>query len=251
MKALRALFDDVLRAFGVLTRLPLPRREAHMAMQPRSVWAYPLVGAVVGALSALIWFAAQFAGLGTPLAAGLAIAAQVLITGALHEDGLADFADGFGGGRDKETTLAIMRDSRIGAYGVIALILILGLRWGGAAGLALDNVLAGLIGAALLGRLAIVALVVFLAPARGDGFGRIIAHPPRGAALAALLLGLALVGAHMPLITTALAFVAAAAAAGYVAMIARRRIGGYTGDVLGAGEQLAETAALLVFVAAA
>lgn len=248
---MRALLDDVLGAFGVLTRLPVPRREAHVAMRSRSVWAYPLVGAVVGALSALVWFAAQFAGLGTPLAAGLAITAQVLITGALHEDGLADFADGFGGARDKDATLAIMRDSRIGAYGVIALILVLGLRWGAAAGLALHNVLAGLICAALLGRLAIVALLALLAPARGDGFGRVVAHPPRRAGLAALLLGLALVGVQMPPIPAALAFGAAAGVAGSVAMLAKRRIGGYTGDVLGAGEQLAETAALLVFAAAA
>ncbi len=248
---MRALLDDILRAFGVLTRLPLPGREAHMAMQPRSVWAYPLVGAVVGALSALVWFAAQFAGLGTPLAAGLAIAAQVLITGALHEDGLADFADGLGGGREKDTTLAIMRDSRIGAYGVIALILVLGLRWGGAAGLAVHNVLAGLICAALLGRLAIVALLVFLAPARPEGFGAIVAHPPRRAGLAALLLALVLVGVQMPPVTAIMAFAAAAGAAGYVAMRAKARIGGYTGDVLGAGAQAAETAALLVFAAAA
>lgn len=245
-----ALLDDLLNAFGVLTRLPLPRRKTDAAKQPRSVWAYPLVGAVVGALGALIWFAAQFAGLGTPLAAGLAITAQVLITGALHEDGLADFADGFGGGRGKEAILAIMRDSRIGAYGVLALILILGLRWGGAAGLALDNVLAGLICAALLGRLAIVAILLLLAPARSDGFGRIIAHPPRRAVLAALFLSLALLGAHMPLIPAALAFAAAAGVTGFVVMLAKRRIGGYTGDVLGAGEQLAETAALLVFAGA-
>lgn len=248
---MRALLDDVLGAFGVLTRLPVPRREAHAAMLSRSVWAYPLVGAVVGALSALVWFAAQFAGLGTPLAAGLAITAQVLITGALHEDGLADFADGFGGARDKDATLAIMRDSRIGAYGVIALILVLGLRWGAAAGLALHNVLAGLICAALLGRLAIVALLALLAPARSDGFGRVVAHPPRRAGLAALLLGLALVGVQMPPIPAVLAVVAAAGVAGSVAMLAKRRIGGYTGDVLGAGGQLAETAALLVFAAAA
>ena len=248
---MRALLDDVLCAFGVLTRLPLPQRERDEALQSRSVWAYPLVGAVVGALSALVWFGAQFAGLGTPLAAGLAITAQVLITGALHEDGLADFADGFGGGRDKDMTLAIMRDSRIGAYGVIALILVLGLRWGGVAGLALHGVLAGLICAALMGRLAIVALLVLLAPARTDGFGRVVAHPPRRAWLVAGLIGLTLVALHLPLLTAALAFVAVAGVTGYVAVLAKRKIGGYTGDVLGAGEQLAETAALLVFATAA
>jgi adenosylcobinamide-GDP ribazoletransferase len=243
---MRALLDDVLSAFGLLTRLPLPEREAHEASQlARGIWAYPLVGAGVGALSALIWFAAQLSGLDLLLSAGLALTAQVLITGALHEDGLADFADGLGGGQGRDAKLAIMRDSRIGAYGVIALILILGLRWSGIAGLALHSVLAGLICSALLGRLAIVALLALLPPAREEGLGALVANPPRRSVIAAFVLGVALVVLQLTLFTAVLVLLAMAAAVGVIALLSRRQIGGFTGDVLGAGEQLAQTGVLL------
>ena len=200
-------------------------------------------------MAALVWFAGQLAGLGGGLSAGLALASQVLLTGALHEDGLADFADGLGGGRDQERILAIMRDSRIGTYGVLALILVLGLRWGGIADLPLHQVLAGLICAGLLGRLAIVLLLVFLKPARADGLGVTVASPPRGAILAAVLLSAIIVFLHLPIVVAVLAFAVTAAAAGGVALLAKRRIGGYTGDVLGAGEQIAEMTVLITLAA--
>jgi len=248
---MRALVDDILSAFGLLTRLPLPDRDLHEPSRlSRSVWAYPMVGAGVGALSAFVWFAAQLAGLGLGLSAGLALTAQILITGALHEDGLADFADGLGGGSDGAVKLAIMRDSRIGAYGVIALIMVLGLRWGGIAGLALHSVLTGLVCSALLGRLGIVALLALLQPARDDGLGVLVANPQRRSVMVAFVLGVGLVMAHLPAITAALALLASAAAVGVVAVLAKRHIGGYTGDVLGAGEQLAQTVVLLALAAA-
>ena len=102
------LVDDLVSALGLLTRLPMPGRDLPAASRlSRGVWAYPFVGAGVGALSALVWFAAQLAGLGLALSAGLALISQVLITGALHEDGLADFADGIGGGSGAEAKLAM------------------------------------------------------------------------------------------------------------------------------------------------
>ena len=247
---MRAIPVDLLNAFGLLTRLPLPaNRTVDPGALSRSVWAYPVVGAVVGAIAALVWFAGQLAGLGGGLSAGLALASMVLVTGALHEDGLADFADGLGGGRDRERVLAIMRDSRIGTYGVLALILVLGLRWGGIADLPLHQVLAGLICAGLLGRLAIVVLLMMLKPARSDGLGATVASPPSGAVLAALVLSAVVVFLHLPIVVAVLAFAVTAAAAGVVAMLAKRRIGGYTGDVLGAGEQIAEMAVLITLAA--
>ena len=248
---MRALLDDLLTAFGMLTRLPVPERELHEAPRhARSVWAYPLVGAAIGALSALVWFVAQFAGLGSPLAAGLAIAFQILFTGAIHEDGLADFADGLGARGGPEAALAVMRDSRIGTYGVIALMLIVGLRWGGVARLALHSVLAGLVCSALLGKIATVALVSVLSPVRTDGLGSAVANPPLRAVVAAFALALVIVAVTLPVAAAVAAFGAAAAAVGVVSVLAGRKIGGYTGDVLGAGEQLAQTAVLLVLAAA-
>ncbi len=248
---MRAIPVDLLNAFGLLTRLPMPAtHSAEPGALARSVWAYPVVGAVVGAIAALVWFAGQIAGLGGGLSAGLALATQVLVTGALHEDGLADFADGLGGGRDRERALAIMRDSRIGTYGVLALILVLGLRWGGIAELPLFQVLAGLICAGLLGRLAIVALLVLLKPARADGLGVMVASPPLAAVLTAFLFSAAIVFLHFPVLVAGLTFAVATGAVAIVAVLAKRRIGGYTGDVLGAGEQLTEMAVLVTLAAA-
>lgn len=247
---MRGLLDDLFRAFALLTRLPLPHGEDEEGKRfPRSVWAYPVVGAVVGGLSALVWFAGQFAGLGLSLSAGLAVVAQILITGAMHEDGLADFADGMGGGRDRETRLAIMRDSRTGAYGVVALILVIGLRWSAIASLGLHMVLAGLICSALLGRAAMALLLGMLTPAREDGLGVLVASPPRRALLAATAISAVVVLLHLPVVVAIVSVVAAALAAGWIAFLAKRSIGGYTGDVLGAAGLAAETAALLVFTA--
>lgn len=248
---MRGLLDDLFGAFALLTRLPIPVSEDEERQSiARGVWAYPLVGAVVGALGALAWFAAQFAGVGPFLSAGLAVSCQILVTGAMHEDGLADFADGIGGGKDREHKLAIMRDSRIGTYGVLALLMVLGVRWGGIAGLALHNVLAGLICAGALGRLAMVMLLTVMNPARSDGLGVMVASPPRRAILAALAIGLVIVFLHLPWLTSTAAFGAAVLAAVVVGILAKRAIGGYTGDVLGAAGLLAETAVLLVLAAA-
>lgn len=248
---MRAIVNDLFNAFGLLTRLPLPAGHSDGVRNfSRSVWAYPLVGGVVGAIGALVWFAGQLTGLGVALSAGLAVATQVLVTGALHEDGLADFADSMGGGHSRERILEIMRDSRIGTYGVLALILILGLRWGGIADLPLHQLLAGLICAGLLGRLAIVLLLALLSPARSDGLGQTVASPPVGAIAAATLFSVAIVFLHLPLITGILIFAVMVATSTIVALLAKRRIGGYTGDVLGAGEQVTEAAVLLVLAAA-
>lgn len=248
---MRALFDDLFGAFALLTRLPIPVSDDEERQSPaRGVWAYPLVGAVVGALGALVWFAAQFSGFGVFLSAGLAVSCQILLTGAMHEDGLADFADGIGGGRTQEHKLAIMRDSHIGTYGVLALLMVLGLRWGGIAGLALHNVLAGLICAGVLGRLAMIMLLTAMSPARSDGLGVMVDVPPRGAVFTALAVSAVIIFLHLPWLVSLMLFGAAVLLVAIVGVLANRAIGGYTGDVLGAAGLLSETAALLVLTAA-
>ncbi len=178
-----------------------------------------------------------------PLASALlALATASLLTGALHEDGLADVADGFGGGRDKARKLAIMRDSRIGSYGAVALVLCLGLIASGMAE-------AGRIGLFLaIGagtRAVLPALLAWLPPARDDGLGHSAALSAGWRLWAAL--GIALVvallaGALLPLL-------AAWIAAGAVGVLALRQIGGQTGDVMGAAQKLGEAAGWLTAAA--
>jgi len=116
----------------MLSRLPV----GYVELAPTigsSAWAFPLVGGILGALAAMVMLGLLWIGVAASMAAGLALLAMIFLTGGLHEDGLADVADGFGGGRDTARKLEIMRDSQIGSYGGLALVFSLGFRWQGVA----------------------------------------------------------------------------------------------------------------------
>jgi len=237
-------------AFAFLTRLPLPP----VGMLPNgvlapSMWVFPLVGAAVGAIGAGVYALADVA-LPKTLAALLAIAATILVTGAMHEDGLADVADGFGGGADRDAKLAIMKDSRIGSFGLLAVTLGLLLRVGALASLASPGLVAGaMIAAHALSRATIPVVMQGLMPARQTGLGASAGQPDVRIAGIAATVGLAIAALVLPVGAAVAASSAAALAAAVMAGLALQQVGGQTGDVLGAVEQLAETAALLAAVA--
>ncbi len=237
---------ELVGACTLLTRLPVGGLAAAHPPPGDCVWAYPLAGALAGGLGAGVLSLAMAAGLPQPLAAGWALAITVLLTGGLHEDGLADTADGFGGGRTPERKLAIMRDSRIGSFGALALLFSAGLR-GTALSLSPRPALALLL-AGVLGRGAMLLPLLLLRPARPDGLAASLGQ--RQAGRLATGLAVAATGGLAVAATTGLGASAATAAAGLagllVAGLARRQVGGYTGDVLGAAEQAAECAALTV-----
>lgn len=233
-----ARLHKLLLALVFLTRLPLGR-----FLPPRllplsgAAWAFPLAGAIVGAIAGLpLWLLGP--GL---LPAALAVTLAVWLTGALHEDALADFADA-GGGRDRADCLRIMRESTIGSYGAMALVCISLLR---VAALALLGPLA-LVGAAALGRVAPVLLMRSLPPARADGLGQGAGHPSRRGVAVAAIIGVSLLILTAP---SAGAGLSALLLAGIAVVVVSRRacrlLGGQTGDVLGAAAILAETSALL------
>src|SRR3954452_19713120 len=172
MDARRGLFEEFAIAAGVLTRFPLAADGAEAGAVAAAGWAFPLVGGGIGALCALAYFAAGLLGLPGGPAALLAVAAGIAATGALHEDGLADTADGFGGGGNRDRKLAIMRDSTHGTYGVVALVLGIGLRATAIAGIG-EPVFVGLalVGAHAASRAALPAAMLLLRPARADGLG--------------------------------------------------------------------------------
>ncbi len=240
------------------TRLPTPA-DAGAHVPPdfdTGGWAIPLVGALIGASGGGALSIALRLGLSETLAATLAVATMALVTGALHEDGLADFVDGIGGGATLERKLAIMRDSRLGAYGALALFLAIILRVLALADLTHAGgyaAAAALIFVGAASRTAGLLPMGLLAPARADGAAAAVTAPsPRalgamaGTALPAALAPL-LSGAG-PLIVT-LAFLLAYGASLIVARLAQRQIGGYTGDVLGAAQQAAEIVMLLTLSA--
>ena len=236
-------------AVMLLTRLPAGRVGNDAPTMAQSAWAWPLAGLLVGGIVAGAYGLATLLGLPPMIAALLAIGGATLATGGLHDDGLADLADGCGGGHDRARKLAIMRDSRIGSYGVLALILSVGLRVGALAALADPALVApAAIGLAMASRGWLPLWVWLLPPARDEGLGHGAARiTGAAAALAAALglIGLMLLGPGIGL-AAGLATLAGGAA---VAAFARRQLGGQTGDVLGAIQQLAEIAGWLALLA--
>jgi len=258
MSTLRRELHLVRVALQFLTRIPVPT--------PR-VWCdswlndcvryFPLAGAVVGAVGvAVLWTAGQLWPAG--VAALLAVATAVWLTGAFHEDGLADTFDALGGSVSREKARAILKDPRIGSYGAIALVLVTLLRVAAVAVMLERNVAraaTALVLAHVLGRVAPVVVMARL-PYAGD-----IAHAkakPLATAVRPVNLWIALgwsaLAVALSCATSSLAepLTALAAALGVACTMTwwlRRRLGGYTGDTLGATEQLAELSVLLVWAA--
>jgi adenosylcobinamide-GDP ribazoletransferase len=247
--AVRRLTDHLAEAVVLLTRVPVPWRFVPSA--GRAVWAYPVVGALVGAAVGAAAALGLRLGLGAALSAGWALAVSLLLTGALHEDGLADTADGVGGGRTVERRLAIMRDSRIGSFGCLALVLSVGLRWsaltaiGQAGGQDAGGV--GLVAAAAAaGALARCAMLLpmRLPPARGDGMAAALGQVPGRAVVGGWACGVALALGMLSWRRAVPVVLLAAVAGMALARVGRRALGGRTGDLLGAAEQVAECAVL-------
>ncbi len=246
--------NDLVTALMLLTRWPLPAPLTE-ALPPdpargaAAAWAWPVVGALVGAVAATAGWLALVLGASPGIAAAVMLAAMALSTGAMHEDGLADCADGLGGGATRDRRLAIMRDSRIGAFGTVALVLALVARWSALSMLAAAGSLFWpLVVAAAAARLPMVLVAGLMPPARSDGLSVATGRPPaRAMGLAAGLVavaGLVILGwGAVPLLFWVL--VAPVPLIG----LAARRLGGQTGDVLGGVEQLAEIAALAVVAA--
>lgn len=217
---------------------------------PRSAKYMPLVGALIGAVVGIVMLAAT-AVFPAPVAVVIGLVASVLLTGALHEDGLADTVDAFGGGSNVERRLEIMKDSRIGTYGVLALIAVLALKGTSLAAMGPVAVIGALIAAYAGGRLAAVLALAFLPYAGGDNVkvSRTPVRMTRGELIVAIVTGLIVGPFVMSIAAFFAATVVAFAAAAVIAILAQRKIGGYTGDVLGAVEQVYETAFLAVAAA--
>lgn len=253
------LLADLLICLRFFSRLPLPatarERDRGAGGLASAMPMAPVAGLLLGLLAAIVLRIASALGLPPFLAAGVALTGLVALTGALHEDALADCADGFGGGRTRERKLAIMRDSAVGAFGAAAIVLALLLRCAAiAAADAEGRGVAALVVAAVLSRAACFVPLALLPPARRDGLGAGATgvDPSRLVVTSMVAVALAVVfalAAGAGSARAATASLAAATAALAITALARRQIGGQTGDVAGAAQQVAEIAVLLVFAA--
>jgi adenosylcobinamide-GDP ribazoletransferase len=244
-------------ALQFLTRVPVPGWVGHEpAWLNQSARHFPLVGLFVGGVAAAVLVAAGL--LFSPaVAVGLSIAASVLLTGAFHEDGWADTCDALGGAVSRERALAIMKDSRIGAYGAIGLVLMLGLKAATLTALPVALAVPALLLGHTASRAAAVTLIRCL-PYAGDvehAKAKPMAQRISGAGCVVawgwvMLVALALLVWHPlqgPVVATSL--VLAAVGTLWCGLRLRQRLGGYTGDALGATQQLTELLVLLGWLA--
>jgi len=241
-----------------LTRLPTPRlREFDPGWLAQSTRYFPLVGVLVGLANVLVWWIASRR-LPASVSIGLMMAVSMLLTGAFHEDGFADACDGFGGGSSKDRVLAIMKDSRIGAFGAIGLLLMLGLKWTTLIALPGAVLVQCVVASHMLSRWCAIGLIAFLPYVRADADAKARDFAGRLSGGEWVLsgaigfLGLAPLAwlyarSDAPLGWSALGTGAGVAVAAAVlgGLYVRHRIGGYTGDCLGAVQQLAELGFLL------
>ena len=233
-------------ALMLLTRMPAGRLSDPPPSFADAAWAYPLVGAIVGAFSGLVAWGGHCIGLPPFACALLALVAAAILTGAMHEDGLADLADGFGGGATREDKLRIMRDSQIGSYGVVALVLMIGLKVSAIAEVSVGSLLCSFVVISVASRAAMLLPMALLPAARDDGLGQkaslsLGARFCVGIGFSALVL--AFWGTVGLWVALAMLF-----AAVIITLLAKRQIGGQTGDVLGATQAVSETAGWLVLI---
>lgn len=244
-------------ALQFFTRVPVPRA---VGFAPdwlnQSARYFPAVGMVVGAVAVAVWWAAARVFPAT-VAVGLSMAATLLLTGAFHEDGFADTCDGLGGAVSRERALAIMKDSRIGAYGAIGLVMMFGLKAATLAAMPPPLIVAALLFAHSASRAAAASLIRWL-PYAGDiehAKAKPLAQRISAAGLAvawawvAALFGLLAVAQPAWLAPLSLAALLVGLGTWACARWLRARLGGYTGDTLGATQQITELLAILAMLA--
>ena len=247
VETLRGLVADLRIGISLCTRFPIgPTASLGDGEVARASWTFPIAGILVGLGGALAYWIAIRLNVAPIPAAALALAATTALTGAMHEDGLADSFDGLGG-KTREQKLDIMRDSRIGTFGALALVITLLLRWSTLADIAEPRYVAiALVSAHASARAAMTAFMHLVPLARSDGLASGAGRPSGQSVAAALAIGLFCLlfgfgakGAMISLLLLAFAGV-------IVARIAIRQVGGQTGDVLGAFEQVGEAIVLLI-----
>jgi adenosylcobinamide-GDP ribazoletransferase len=236
------------RAITFLTRLPIPARTESSADLATALPWFGVVGALIGALVGGIYALVRLALPALP-AAVIAIAASALITGGFHEDGLGDVADAFGAGRDRESVAKILRDSRQGTYGVLAICAAFLARVALLGSIPAARAWVALAAAGALSRGFAVALMWLAPPAEASTLGASAGSAARTAQFAAGVIVATLIAAVALGAWTVVAVLIGVVVSMAMAVLAMRKLGGVNGDVLGAVQQLTEISTLAVVVA--
>ncbi len=240
MKKETAIFFTALMFY---TRIPCPRWITHDPVYVNKATRYlPLIGWITGGISALVWCGAMYV-FNPPVAIVLSIVAGILVTGAFHEDGFADVCDGFGGGWTKEKILLIMKDSRVGAYGAIGIVLMLLLKYAGLSTLPEAALWKVMIAAHSFSRLCpviIIATARYVREHEEEAKAKPLAKAVTAREIIPAIVSGLLPLLFFPSVNILLALLLPLAATLYLRRYFKKWIGGYTGDCLGATQQVTE-----------
>lgn len=244
-------FHDIWVAASLLTRLPVPVDHSTAGERgAAAVWAYPIVGGALGLIAGLLATFIGVFGFSSGVVAVIAIALLAIMSGVMHEDGLSDATDGLIGATTAEKALTIMKDSRIGSFGALALVLVVLGKWTSLGDIGQSqNIIVPLVVAGALSRVPMIAAMVYMDHARDDGLSAGVGRPTTKSlgVAAAIAVGTAFVLTGF--FSTIFFVFCVAVAALPVYAIAQRKIGGQTGDILGASQQCAEFACLAAIAA--
>lgn len=244
------MLDDLKTAFIFLTRIPLQvDHELTMRDLADASHLFPVVGVVLGCAASAILLFAQYLGMPPAICVILAIATITVLTGALHEDGFADTIDGLGAGPDRERALEIMHDSRVGTFGVIALVLTFSMRFAALTSLAeLSSMVVALIAASAVSRAAAATAMALQPPARTSGLVAVAGNPPREKAAIAVLSAAIIAFLILPTGSAFTAIIAVALVGSFAGIFIQHWLGGATGDTLGTIQQITEITFLIALI---
>ncbi len=246
-------YTDLISAIRFLTRLPFPMTTPPKRTIMLASWSFPIVGVIVGSFGAFSILLAHLVNIPTVAIALIALLFMAFLTGALHEDGMADIADGFGGGKNRDNKLSIMRDSQIGTFGALTLFAILGLKTIAISALLESESIwmasAAIIATHATARASMVPVAYFLPLASESGLAQSAGKPHQSTVLISISIAVLISLVLLPILSAITATIVSIATTAIIAILAFRQIGGYTGDVLGAVEQSCETTMLITLTA--
>lgn len=239
------IIEDLRAAFMLLTRIPVRWDKETPPDLNRCLWTYPIVGMVVALVGVCVYGGGIFIHLPNGVSVLLSIAVMIIVTGAFHEDGLADTLDGFGGGLTAEKKLEIMRDSRIGTYGGLGLIIVIGLKAAVLWSMAYYQFMAALLVGASLSRFMIILILRILPPAREGGLSVNAGRPSNNTILVGLSTPLLISMLLLDLRTSLIVVAVAVIITWLFSRFTFKQVGGFSGDILGATQQISEVAIFL------
>ena len=240
---------DFLLAVSFLTRISIPSALKFKSELMSAAWSFSLIGALLGFFCGSIAWVLIYLNLPTVIVAFLTTASMVLLTGGLHEDGLADMTDGFGGGKSADEKITIMRDSQIGTYGTLSLIFMLGLKI-----TAIDTILnkdailvciISLVISGALSRLSMVPVAFWFENASKTGLGQFAGKPTLNSIVTPLVIITLISLLLMPILKLIIIIILCVLTAIVIGKLSKQQIGGYTGDILGATQVVSEVVILI------